>query len=887
MKLKRKLKRKWENIGTNQKFMVLFVGLLCFITVGYAVINQALKITGYASLDKGDGMIFTSIGIKENNGATIEKDASIKAKTLVNTQVSFQSAGSITFQVSAQNQGTTDAKLIEIKGLEESNIKEPSCIQVSVQEHNVGDLVFPSQIKNFTITITSTCSTYSSKELDLHFVYEKQETINGVLPVPTLGSTSTELLKNSTDGTYNYMDGTYLKGEQTTNYVWFDGFMWRIMGKNADGSIRMITEENVTSIPWGASNTAQDYDNSYVNDWLNNYFYPKLEHKDLLVNQTWCSETTTSSSSSRTTCTSNLSSLQKPIGLLSLDEYNLASGGSSYLLNSQYFWTTTPNSASNAWIVNNLGNANNYDVSLTSGVRPVVGISSDTTITGGNGTLTDPYMIGNTEDVTGRLKDNSHVGEYVTYAGRNYRVVETTSSGTKLILDGYYDSNNNGVIEDSDKMAYGTNCALCTTINEEIFINWVSNNNETDKNKLLSTTWYRGDYWTGGNYKTNLESTSNPYEGRVGLIRVGEVLSGQSETILSKNHTVSNSYDNAQNYWTSTPGSASNAWLVYIDGIAYSYDVSNTIGVRPVIMIHPGVPITGGQGTPNEPYTLGEAPLTASQYLIKNKLSSDINISPTNGLFAIDNQGELTTSDSPREYRYIGSDPDNYIQFNNELWRIIGIFNGQLKIIRNESLGEMVWQEYNDDETNWHLSSLQTYLNNDYYNTINENDKLRIDNYTWLLGDGGTYSTETAQSYYENERNSSEAKWIGKIALIYPSDYGFATSGGSTTNRSSCLAKSLYNWSYNSSVSDCYTNSWLNKDDGYWTVITTGESIPVTRAPEISGYDYIFIVAGGGGVVLVSREKDFNYSVFPSLYLQPTVEIASGIGTSSDPYILK
>ncbi|HIT12183.1 MAG TPA: hypothetical protein IAB58_05265, partial [Candidatus Pelethosoma merdigallinarum] len=237
-------------------------------------------------------MIFTSIGIKENNGATIEKDASIKAKTLVNTQISFQSAGSITFNVSAQNQGTTDAKLIEIKGLEESNIKEPSCIQVSVQEHNVGDLVFPNQIKNFTITITSTCSTYSSKELDLHFVYEKQETINGVLPVPTLGSTTTDLLNNSGDGTYNYMDGTYSKGEQDSNYIWFDGFLWRIMGKNVDGSIRMITEENVTSIPWGASNTAQDYDNSYVNDWLNNYFYPKLEHKDLLVNQTWCSETT-------------------------------------------------------------------------------------------------------------------------------------------------------------------------------------------------------------------------------------------------------------------------------------------------------------------------------------------------------------------------------------------------------------------------------------------------------------------------------------------------------------------------------------------------------------------------------------------------------------------
>ena len=167
------------------------------------------------------------------------------------------------------------------------------------------------------------------------------------------------------------------------------------------------------------------------------------------------------------------------------------------------------------------GNAVTNSVTYTYGVRPVVGIFSDTTITGGNGTLTDPYMIGEVSDVTGSLKDNGHVGEYVTYAGRNYRVVETSNQGTKLILDGYYDSNDDGTIEESDKMAYGTTdgtCTLSTTINEESFINWISNNNEPDKNKLVSTTWYRGDNFDfGDNYKDNLESTSNPYEGKVGL----------------------------------------------------------------------------------------------------------------------------------------------------------------------------------------------------------------------------------------------------------------------------------------------------------------------------------------------------------------------------------
>ena len=888
MKLKRKLKRKWENIGTNQKFMVLFVGLLCFITVGYAVINQALKITGYASLDKGDGMIFTSIGIKENNGATIEKDASIKAKTLVNTQVSFQSAGSITFNVSAQNQGTTDAKLIEIKGLEESNIKEPTCIQISVQEHNVGDLVFPSQIKNFTITITSTCTTYSSKELDLHFVYEKQETINGVLPVPTLGSTTTDLLNNSGDGTYNYMDGTYLKGEQDSNYIWFDGFMWRIMGKNSDGSIRMITEENVTGIPWGASKTAQDYDNSYVNDWLNNYFYPKLEHKDLLVNQTWCSEMTTDISSKKTICTNNLSKIQKPVGLLSLDEYNLASGYDNYLITSQINWTITPVSNSNVWEVTEGGVTSSDKDNLVEykrGVRPIINVQSDTTITGGSGTLIDPYMVEDKSNVTGSLKDHSHVGEYVIYAGRNYRVVETSNQGTKLILDGYYDANNNGIIEDSDKMVYGQNCTLCAAINETSFINWISNNNEIDKAKLVSTTWYR-DYFLDGSYKDNLESTSNPYQGRVGLIRVGEVLSSQSETITSKNHTVDRNYENAQAYWSADLYNTVWSNLIDRSGHVGNDQYGKLHAVRPVIMIHPGVPITGGQGTPNEPYTLGDAP-TAATYLIKNKVSSDINTSPTNGLFAIDNQGELTTSTSPREYRYIGANPDNYIQFNNELWRIIGIFDGQLKIIRNESLGEMVWQEDNSDETNWYLSSLKTYLNNDYYNTINENDKLKIDNYTWKLGASSDYK-ETAQSYYENERNSSEAKWIGKIALIYPSDSGFATSGGSTTNRSSCLAKELYNWyDGKGSFADCYNNNWLYgiaSPPGYWAVTSSIDSIPVTRAPAPTAHDQVFYISERYPF-LDNREN--YHGVLPTLYLKSDVEFSGGTGTNTDPYILK
>ena len=524
---------------TRQKQRII-IGTLCAViiglAVGYAVLSSQLSINGTGGIASDFNILFTDIQEGTMNGATTINKQITNSTTAAFTIDLEKPSSNGEYLITVENRGNIDAYVESINGIEEANSTEPTDITFSIEDIKVNDKLKAKESKVFKVKVVwnseSTSIPNTNKDLTLSINFAQD---TGTTPPSgdIITSTVDDLLDSSTDGTYNYMDGTYLKGEQTTNYVWFDGFMWRIMGKNTDGSIRMITEENVTVIPWGASNTAQNYDNSYINDWLNNYFYPKLEHKDLLVNQTWCSETTTSSSSSRTTCTSNLSSVQKPIGLLSLDEYNLASGSSNYLDISQVFWATTPYSASDAWDVDSSGSAYYNDVTSANGVRPVVGIASDVTIIGGNGTLTDPYIIGEVSDVTGSLKDHSHVGEYVTYAGRNYRVVETSSLGTKLILDGYYDSNNDGTIEDSDEMAYGSNCTLCTMINEESFINWISNNNENDKNKLVSTTWYRGDYFErGDNYKDNLESTNNPYEGKVGLIRVGEMLSGQSETIL-------------------------------------------------------------------------------------------------------------------------------------------------------------------------------------------------------------------------------------------------------------------------------------------------------------------------------------------------------------------
>ncbi len=588
----------------------IIIGTLCSILVGlaigYAVLSSQLNIQGTGSVISNFQILFTKIEEGTMNGAkTIQKE--IVGDTTANFIIDLKSPGSTgEYIITVENRGTIDAYVKDIKGVVDSNKKEPKDIQFSIDGLKVNDKLKARETKTFKVKVNwdNNATTIPETSKDLSLTIDFVQDTNNIESGGNITELVQDLLETSPDGTYEYMGGTYLKGAQDSNYLWFDGFLWRIMGINEDGSIRMITEENVTAIPWGAPNTAQDYDNSYINDWLNNYFYPKLKDKDLLVSQTWCSEVTTDSNSRRTTCENNLSKVQKPVGLLSLDEYKLSRSGSSYLHTWQNYRTLTLYNTMNTWYVNNNGAMYNDSGKILHGVRPVINIKPSIDIISGDGTRINPFIYED-RSATGKLNEHSLIGEYVIYAGRNYRLVETSNQGTKLILDGYYDSNNDGTIEDSDKMTYGTNCTLCTVINDDSFVNWISNNNEIDKNKLTSTTWYRGDYFGySDNYKENLENTSNPYEGRVGLIRVGEILSGQSETILSKNHTTNNSYNNAQYYWTSTPYSTSSAWSVYIHGSTYDRVVGNMYPIRPVIMIGPNVQILGGNGTFNSPFQI-------------------------------------------------------------------------------------------------------------------------------------------------------------------------------------------------------------------------------------------------------------------------------------------
>ncbi len=437
------------------------------------------------------------------------------------------------------------------------------------------------------------------------------------------------------DNNYSYMGGCYLKSKvielpdaygnggksehPTTNYIWYSGFLWRIMGINADGTVRLITDENVTVIPYHESSS--NWDDSYAKDWLNNYFYSKLKGNNIIKEETWCSETTNDRYSERTSCTTNLSTEKSKVGLITLDEYNLAGGSSSYLNIGQWQWTMTPYDSSNVWNVYYTGGANNFSVSSPYGLRAVINANSDVTITGGNGTLgatwssqSGPYILNEDKsvEITGKLNEKATSGEYVMHAGKKYRVVDKDSNGnTKLILDGYYEEPSGTIYE----MSYGSNNTFSTEtgigqkLNSDV-LNWLTNNNETEKAKLVSNyTWYQNGL--GGeiyNYEESLneENPTRSIQATVGLIRIGEMLSSQSSSILTNGYTTTSNYSNATTYWTMTPYTNSSiAWSVSYFGYAYYADsVSYTFGLRPVIVVNSDVTITGGNGTWSSPYQI-------------------------------------------------------------------------------------------------------------------------------------------------------------------------------------------------------------------------------------------------------------------------------------------
>lgn len=246
-------------------------------------------------------------------------------------------------------------------------------------------------------------------------------------------------------------------------------------------------------------------------------------------------------------------------------------------------------------------------------------------------------------------------------------------------------------------------------------------------------------------------------------------------------------------------------------------------------------------------------------------------------------------------YVYTGKDPDNYVNFNGEVWRIIGVFDvddgtgnleKRIKLVNKNALTS----SWNSDASNdWTKSSLITLLNSgDYFkrtgayssNGLSVEAKDLIDNAKWYLGGVANINTSTVATYYSSERNNTVYSgrptfWTGKVGILYPSDYGYATSGGTTTDRNACLSSLFKDWN-SSSISNCKDNDWLyDSSNNQWTLMSSSAN----------SYGVTYINSNGA-LVINNAGPTYSYSISPVVYLKNDVKIVGGSGLESSPYQL-
>ena len=370
-------------------------------------------------------------------------------------------------------------------------------------------------------------------------------------------------------------------------------------------------------------------------------------------------------------------------------------------------------------------------------------------------------------------------------------------------------------------------------------------------------------------------------------------------------------YNNGQEVWLAYPSDLYNnstyVGLTGSGGFLVNF-ANDSNGVRPSVSLKPNTEFTDGDGSFTNPFVIGDAVEEPSGNSFDTVFAANnTDIFNENGL------------------RYEGADPKNYICLDNKtsgacsssslLFRIIGLFDEEyssngttssgtkklLKVIDTNNFGGTDGKYWNRTQTSgknyndWSTATLKTELNDTYLSallaTSGVNSKLEsaIITSKWHLGGAGlsNYQTLTAEGIYTEERNTSAissgnpSSIYAKVGLMYPSDFGYATVGGTTTNKTGCRAKELYNWN-SSSYSDCKNNDWI---------FTSQNSFADNREWLLSPYsmnstDAAHLYSGGYVHLNGYRVVGGKFAVRPTFYLDSSILkiVGTGDGSSSNPY---
>ena len=293
-----------------------------------------------------------------------------------------------------------------------------------------------------------------------------------------------------------------------------------------------------------------------------------------------------------------------------------------------------------------------------------------------------------------------------------------------------------------------------------------------------------------------------------------------------------------------------------------------------------------------------------------------------------------TTCD--KNIRYVGATPNNYIYFNNELWRILGVYNNvndttgkfesRLKIIRDGSVGNLSYDSSspNDpDDVNpgdnkgfndWTKSDMMHTLNAGYDN--NTVEKQRGSVYTTIIANNSLWWNRAAGECTFSQSNDvtecdftstgllnayksyiGDARWNiaannginGNALSIYNNEHGTVTRNGkrpiywdgkvALPHISDYAFATSDTSCYSKNVKDwgssanCINTNWMATEEEFWTL-----------TPHQNNHHYMLYIDGDG--VLKDSNAVSRRNIYPTLFLRSDVKFSGGSGTIDDPYIL-
>ena len=651
------------------------------------------------------------------------------------------------------------------------------------------------------------------------------------------------------------IDTFYFRGTNQNNNFSFMNKDWKIVRINKDGSMKLVLNDSI------GTSTYQNIDTT-LNTWYNSNIKGK-DYEKYIVQDNYCNDQdfaykrVVTDNKPRIKCTNNK---KKSIGVLSVDEVMLSSAiynstnKTSYLDSDTNTYTLTPaQSANDAFSYGGTKQISIVDKTTSLGIRPTITITKDAVISG-DGSTSNKYSV---NGIYSNLPEAYNDTTKPTIEMANV-TEKWTNTGKEITISGYDESKGSGV------GAY--NVTTTSAIPASNDNNWVSMTSA----KVTTTTKYNaGTYYVWVKDKSNNISTSK-------TVTVDKIDTTKPTCTLT--------YTKSGNgYRLKITGQDNNQ----LAGKPYSFDGTNyqELSTKVVGAGNHTAYIKDIAGNVNT-CTL-DLSATATEFAQVTKGTSGLEVVA----HTIDDTLQVDSSFAT-EYRYRGGDSvvNNYVTFNNEVWRIIGIIptadvNGKIenrfKIIRDTSIGDMYWNKTENTTTssynNWITATLNTYLNNDYYNTLSTDAKNMIGTTKYYLGGYNTSEiiSDIMWQYERKKANDSSGTYYygtnpvmqndanKKIALMYASDYGYGASKECTSI--------LYNYA---DTLCSTTNNWLDMSQYEWLFSQfSGDS-----------RDAFFVFLSG--VHYGNSVSNNGYAVRPVLSLSSNVKISGGEGTSSNPYTL-